>query len=444
MRCHAAFWAFVQQHGTPHAAMIATQRDEDVARTTKWLLNRQGKHLRTAWLALSPANRQELMDATPDPSFPATENGIYDDRQGRTIRLHSARQASSNTSATSRIDTSATCGIDTSAQAETSFISSATSLTSTEDRMQYSRGEQVTDDLSAELSVSLAENEEMLSSTEALAPERRSKRRKKLVTRSRKTQNQAPNESRQRNVTDLEIERAGQVAAEVPRAHQSHSQREELSLSDTTHERSQRAEVDGYELALSARGWRAQLLKDVDLHLLRAVAEIASCLETTEASSADGQLNSSEGAERDSTQALRELETAASRVQVAQRRLSSMVAATIAQAESLSGARGAKAVHGINTPRFVSTGEGSLVLMSDIERYLLLMGEAVRRYRRAKASISQSGSSAASGQAGEVVDLWPLQLHIEGLMAELKELSASIYDQAKRRLTATWSHSLLS
>ncbi|EGZ29322.1 hypothetical protein PHYSODRAFT_353629, partial [Phytophthora sojae] len=130
-------------------------------------------------------------------------------------------------------------------------------------------------------------------------------------------------------------------------------------------------------MALSARGWRAQLLKDVDLHLLRAVAEIAGCLESTEG------LNSGEAVGIDLTQALRELETAAGRVQAAQRRLSSLVAATIAQAESLSGVEGANSLHGINSPWFVSTGQGSLVLMSDIERYLLMMSEAVRRYRRA-------------------------------------------------------------
>ncbi|EGZ29311.1 hypothetical protein PHYSODRAFT_353624 [Phytophthora sojae] len=58
-------------------------------------------------------------------------------------------------------------------------------------------------------------------------------------------------------------------------------------------------------MALSARGWRAQLLKDVDLHLLRAVAEIAGCLESTEG------LNSGEAVGIDLTQALRELEMAA-------------------------------------------------------------------------------------------------------------------------------------
>jgi hypothetical protein len=54
-------------------------------------------------------------------------------------------------------------------------------------------------------------------------------------------------------------------------------------------------EFGAYEAALSARGWRAQLLQDVDLYLLRSVAAISRRQLALEATGGDSKVFSRPG-----------------------------------------------------------------------------------------------------------------------------------------------------
>ncbi|KAG7375986.1 hypothetical protein PHYPSEUDO_014703 [Phytophthora pseudosyringae] len=179
-----------------------------------------------------------------------------------------------------------------------------------------------------------------------------------------------------------------------------------------------RSEVEQYETALKLNGCRVQLLKDVDVNLLRAVAAIA--FRKAALPSPDR-----ERGESQSTHALHELERFAERIQVARNCLSYTVAAIVDQGDNSSGSD--TFMSEIDIPSFVSTGQGRLMLMQDIERYVLLVGQALRPF-------TYSDRANSAGRSSNSVNVRPLQRHIDKTTAELLELSLRVCGRNKRGL----------
>ncbi|KAG3196040.1 hypothetical protein PC128_g7969 [Phytophthora cactorum] len=167
------------------------------------------------------------------------------------------------------------------------------------------------------------------------------------------------------------------------------------------------AEFGAYEAALTARGWRAQLLQDIDLHLLRSVAAIARRQVALEVAS--GEQNHFCCDREDSG-------------------LHEGVHQELKQAERIHSPERAECAARIGISGFVPTGSGNLMLMRDMERHLLLIVAAVRQYLRTKSVSSYSGGQVSTSKRS---DLRALQLNIEKMNAELTELSTIISAQAE-------------
>jgi hypothetical protein len=203
----------------------------------------------------------------------------------------------------------------------------------------------------------------------------------------------------------------------------------------------QQAEFSLYESSLTARGWRAQLLQDVDVHLLRSVAAVDRRNRAQEAIE-DGQKKSARPVEgvgphaRDAAEVLYELDGLMKSIRASQDDLSSLVETIIAQAERLAIPDRIDPVGRIGIPNFVATDTGRLVLMRDMERYLLLVVAAVRRYQRSRKTFRDVELAGAAAQAsrGAVkrADLRALQLRIEESKSELQELAAIVSAGAAR------------
>ncbi|KAE8878758.1 hypothetical protein PF010_g22959 [Phytophthora fragariae] len=199
----------------------------------------------------------------------------------------------------------------------------------------------------------------------------------------------------------------------------------------------QQAEFSEYMSSLTARGWRAQLLQDVDVHLLRSVAAVDRRQRALEAA-VEGQKKSgrpTEGAGphvQDATENLQELEGLEYSIRTSQDDLSSIVEAVILQAERSTVPDRIDPVGRIGIPGFVSTGPGSLMLLRDIERHLLVFVAAVRRYQRTRRAVSANEpSSGPSTKAAKRADLRALQLRIEESKTELQELAEIVSVEVK-------------
>ncbi|KAG6604638.1 uncharacterized protein IUM83_13996 [Phytophthora cinnamomi] len=195
----------------------------------------------------------------------------------------------------------------------------------------------------------------------------------------------------------------------------------------------QLVQFGAYEAALTARGWRAQLLQDIDLHLLRSVAGIARRqLALAAAGGCDQKFFVRLGEDaRPHEGILQELKTLSSGIKASQNDLSSMIAAVIAQAERVEVPARIECAARIGIPAFVSTGSGSLVLLRDIERHVLLIVAAMRQYLRARNIANHSDCDNSAHGGVKRPDLRALQLNIEKMNAELNELSTIISSQAE-------------
>ncbi|KAG7375987.1 hypothetical protein PHYPSEUDO_014704 [Phytophthora pseudosyringae] len=188
-------------------------------------------------------------------------------------------------------------------------------------------------------------------------------------------------------------------------------------------------EFGAYEAALTARGWRAQLLQDIDLHLLRSVAAIARRQVALEATGGDQKVFSgpSEGS-RPHEGVRQKLKMLSSGITASQNDLSAMIAAIIGQAERAQSPDRVECAARIGVPGFVSTGSGNLVLLRDMERHVLHLVAAVRQYLRARdmPDCARGEVSTAKRQ-----DLRALQLNIEKMNAELTKVAAIVGAQAE-------------
>ncbi|CAI5716894.1 unnamed protein product [Peronospora destructor] len=110
--------------------------------------------------------------------------------------------------------------------------------------------------------------------------------------------------------------------------------------------------------------------------------------------------------------------------------LSSIIEAMISNGEQRTIPDRIDVVGRIGIPGFVSTGRDNLVLMRDIEHYLLVVVAAVRRYQRMRkafcASDSTIWSSLPPNRAVKREELRALQLSIEESKRELHELAAMV------------------
>uniref|UniRef100_M4BPH1 Uncharacterized protein n=1 Tax=Hyaloperonospora arabidopsidis (strain Emoy2) TaxID=559515 RepID=M4BPH1_HYAAE len=117
-------------------------------------------------------------------------------------------------------------------------------------------------------------------------------------------------------------------------------------------------------------------------------------------------------------------------IRASQEDLSSMIESIIVDGERRTIPDRIDPVGRIGIPAFVSTGLDSLVLMRDIERYLLLFVAAVRRYQRARnfmcAGDPASGLLQSSDRAMKRKDLRALQLTMEESKRELQELAGIV------------------
>eukprot|EP00644_Phytophthora_capsici_P001933 jgi/Phyca11/6828/fgenesh1_pm.PHYCAscaffold_14_\ len=198
----------------------------------------------------------------------------------------------------------------------------------------------------------------------------------------------------------------------------------------------QQTEFSEYESSLTARGWRAQLLQDMDVHMLRSVAAVDRRQRAREVST-EGQKKSGRPIEgvgphvQDVAEILQELDGLTHSIRASQDDLSSMIESIIVQGERLSIPDRIDPIGRIGIPGFVSTNAGSLVLVRDIERYLLLFVAAVRRYQRARNAISAT-SPLPTNRAMKRTDLRALQLSIEESKRELQELATIVAAEAAR------------
>ncbi|KAG7401294.1 hypothetical protein PHYBOEH_002098 [Phytophthora boehmeriae] len=193
-----------------------------------------------------------------------------------------------------------------------------------------------------------------------------------------------------------------------------------------------------YQASLTARGWRAQLLRDVEVHLLRAVAAIDRAHSGIALSNGRKKIACpSEGVgphATESAEIVQEMKALIFSIHASQRDLSSMITGIIAQAEHSRLPDRIDCTGRIGIPSFVSTGQESLTLMRDIERYLLLFVAAVRRYQRTK----EAGSGGVSGVLDQLpskevkrADLRAIQLRIDESTEELQEISHLIKAQVE-------------
>ncbi|CAI5739374.1 unnamed protein product [Peronospora destructor] len=197
----------------------------------------------------------------------------------------------------------------------------------------------------------------------------------------------------------------------------------------------QQSEFIAYQNSLKARGWRAQLLQDIDVHLLRATAAVSRNRRTRKRCT-DKKKNSTRLIEEigphvvDAAEMLQEINELINSMRASQDDLSSIIEAMISNGEQRTIPDRIDVVGRIGIPGFVSTGRDNLVLMRDIERYLLVVVAAVRRYQRTRkafcASDSTIWSSLPPNRAVKREELRALQLSIEESKRELHELAAMV------------------
>ncbi|KAL3666273.1 hypothetical protein V7S43_008524 [Phytophthora oleae] len=197
-----------------------------------------------------------------------------------------------------------------------------------------------------------------------------------------------------------------------------HNNREDSTPIERNIRPTRRTEVEQYESSLKLSSSRAQLLKDVDLNLLRSVAEIAfrqSALQSSDKGNGH------------------ELERFAQRIQVARNCLSYSVAGIVDGADKLPDPD-----VGVDIPSFVSTGPGRMAIMQDIERYLLLVGQTLRQLQYS----DRNNSSPPTSPGNIKAQLRPLQRHMDKTAGELLDLAKRIC--AKNKVAAKSKRSTVS
>ncbi|ETK84602.1 hypothetical protein F441_10628 [Phytophthora nicotianae CJ01A1] len=194
-----------------------------------------------------------------------------------------------------------------------------------------------------------------------------------------------------------------------------HQISEDQIYGETQSKSGRRTEMDTYETALKLTASCAQLLKDVDLNLLRSVAEVAFRAASSESDNVQPRIH--------------KLERYAERIQVALNCLSHRIAAIVEQSGSSSVSDATESE--VHIPGFVSTGQGRLNLLQDVERYVLRVGQTLRHCHYN----DPDTSSYSSDRSTKASDLRPLQRHIDKTTRELLELARRICGKTKRNLT---------
>ncbi|EEY58708.1 uncharacterized protein PITG_10833 [Phytophthora infestans T30-4] len=269
--------------------------------------------------------------------------------------------------------------------------------------------------------------------------QRKWKRRKKLSTARSKSVEKTPPPKRRQKSSKQSSSVDGSTADELDRIRID----PKVKLERATYGGiGQQTEFSEYELSWKARGWRAQLLQDMDVHLLRSVAAVDRRHRAMETSNEEGQKKSGRPMEgvgphaREAAEILQELEGLQHSIRASQDDLSSMIESTISKAERLTFPDRIDPIGRIGIPGFVSTGSGTLILVRDTERYLLLFVAAVRRYQRARrnfcAEETASGLSQPCNRVVRRTDLRALQLSIEESKTELQELATTIAAEASK------------
>ncbi|KAG2770841.1 hypothetical protein PC129_g6385 [Phytophthora cactorum] len=297
-------------------------------------------------------------------------------------------------------------------------------------------GEEAEESRSVESSTEESDSLSEHSPTETTGEQRKWKRRKKLSTARSKSVEKTPPAKRRRKLSKKSSSVDGSTADEEDRIRVE----PRVKLEQATYGGiGQQTEFSEYESSWKARGWRAQLLQDMDVHLLRSVAAVDRRHRALEASN-EGQKKAGRPTEgvgphvQDATEILQELDGLMHSVRASQDDLSSMIESIIAKAERLTIPDRIDPVGRIGIPGFISTGPGSLVLVRDIERYLLLFVAAVRRYQRARKSFCANERTSGSSRVVRRTDLRALQLSIEESKTELQELATIITAEASK----TW------
>ncbi|KAI9986000.1 hypothetical protein PInf_024796 [Phytophthora infestans] len=210
--------------------------------------------------------------------------------------------------------------------------------------------------------------------------QRKWKRRKKLSTARSKSVEKTPPPKRRQKSSKQSSSVDGSTADELDRIRID----PKVKLERATYGGiGQQTEFSEYELSWKARGWRAQLLQDMDVHLLRSVAAVDRRHRAMETSNEEGQKKSGRPMEgvgphaREAAEILQELEGLQHSIRASQDDLSSMIESTISKAERLTFPDRIDPIGRIGIPGFVSTGSGTLILVRDTERYLLLFVAAL-------------------------------------------------------------------
>ncbi|RLN31543.1 hypothetical protein BBJ28_00020045 [Nothophytophthora sp. Chile5] len=207
-------------------------------------------------------------------------------------------------------------------------------------------------------------------------------------------------------------------------------------------------ELGGHHVSLATRGWRAQLLRDVEVHLLRFMAEVDRHRRASESSSGKRKAASRPSKdvgphEFDTAKTLTELKELTRSVQDSQEDLRCLVTRIVVHAELRHIPDRMDSAGQVEISRFQSTGHGELDLMRDIERYLLLLVAAVRRYQRTKDSAYVAEEFASSGKKGasprlasgapERTDLRTLLRSIERSQEEMRYMMRTLVAQVEKQ-----------
>ncbi|TDH69604.1 hypothetical protein CCR75_002263 [Bremia lactucae] len=203
----------------------------------------------------------------------------------------------------------------------------------------------------------------------------------------------------------------------------------------------QQVEISMYESSWQAKGWRAQLLQEIDVHMLRSVAAADRKQRASKALN-EGQKRFKRPIEgigphvQDTAEILQEINRLMHSIRASQDDLSSMIEAIILKAEQLAYPDRIDPTGCIGIPAFISTGTDMLLRMRDIERYLLLVVAAVRRYKRVRiincADKCVNGLSQSATRAEKCPKLRALQLSIEESKRELQQLATIIAAEATK------------
>ncbi|KAF1777296.1 hypothetical protein GQ600_21750 [Phytophthora cactorum] len=264
---------------------------------------------------------------------------------------------------------------------------------------------------STEESDSLSEH----SPTETTGEQRKWKRRKKLSTARSKSVEKTPPAKRRRKLSKKSSSVDGSTADEEDRIRQA-----------TYGGIGQQTEFSEYESSWKARGWRAQLLQDMDVHLLRSVAAWIDDMELWRLQTRDKRKLA------DQRKILQELDGLMHSVRASQDDLSSMIESIIAKAERLTIPRPNRPGRTDWNSWFHLHRPWKSSARADIERYLLLFVAAVRRYQRARKSFCANERTSGSSRVVRRTDLRALQLSIEESKTELQELATIITAEASK------------